>query len=70
MTLSDPRGGVLTPTDPRTAANKGVFVRGGFGRTPPETGVKTPGHNPLGHDITPFSAAVGHRRTEPGGYFC
>ena len=20
--------------------------------------------------ITPFSAAVGHRRTEPGGYFC
>jgi len=20
--------------------------------------------------ITPFSAAVGHRRTKPGGYFC
>jgi len=20
--------------------------------------------------ITPFSAAVGHRRSEPGGYFC
>ena len=33
-----------------------------------ETEVKSPGHNPL--VITPFSAAVGHRRTEPGGYFC
>ena len=32
LTLSDPRGGVLTPTDPRTAANKG-----GFNQTPPET---------------------------------
>ena len=27
-----------------------------------------PGHNPL--VIILFSAAVGHRRTEPGGYFC
>ena len=26
MTLSDPRDGVLTPTDPRTAANKGVMT--------------------------------------------
>ena len=31
----------MTPTDPRTAANKGVMTYGvlvrGFGRTPPET---------------------------------
>ena len=27
-----------------------------------------PGHNTLGHN-PPFSAAVEHRRTEPGGYF-
>jgi len=26
LTLSDPRGGVLTPTDPRTAENKGVMT--------------------------------------------
>jgi len=26
LTLSDPRGAVLTPTDPRTAANKGVMT--------------------------------------------
>jgi len=36
MIRSDPRGGVLTPTDPRTAAYKwgydlGVFVWGGGG---------------------------------------
>jgi len=30
-------------------------------------GQPPPGHNPL--VITPFSAAVGHRRTEPCGYF-
>ena len=45
-----------------------VFVTGSTlyaetkgGQTPPDT-------TPL--VITPFSAAVGHRRTEPGGYFC
>ena len=41
MTLSDPRLWVLTPTDPRTAENKGVMTYGvcpgSFGRTPPET---------------------------------
>jgi len=34
---------------------------GDRGQTPPDT-------TPL--VITPFSAAIGHRRTEPGGYFC
>ena len=43
-----------------------VFVTGstlyaGDGSQPPDT-------TPL--VITPFSAAVGHRGTEPGGYFC
>jgi len=37
-------------------------------RKTPETEVKPPGHNPLGH--TPYSTAVGHCRTEPGGYYC
>jgi len=32
MTLSDPRLGVLTPTDPRTAENKGVYDLGVFVR--------------------------------------
>jgi len=31
-------------------------------------GNQPPAHNPL--VITPFSAAVGHSKTEPGGYFC
>ena len=31
--------------------------------------VKSPEHNPIGHSPT-FSAAVGHRRTVPGGYIC
>ena len=37
-------------------------------RYTPETEVKRPDTTPL--VITPFSAVVGHRRTEPGGYFC
>ena len=44
MTLSDPRGTVLTLTDPRMAASKGVISETygllcpeGFGRTLPET---------------------------------
>ena len=46
-TLSDPRGGVLTPTDPRTAENKGGYdlCPGGFGRTPPETIARTTEQN-------------------------
>ena len=41
LTLFDPRGGVLIPTDQRTAANKrgydlGGVCPGGFGRTLPE----------------------------------
>ena len=43
-----------------------VFVTGstlyaGDGQHPPDTTSLV---------ITPFLAAVGHRRTEPGGYFC
>ena len=47
----------------------GVFVTGSTlyaGRRRRSTPL--PGHNPL--VITPCSAAVWHRRTEPGGYFC
>ena len=44
-----------------------VFVTGStlYAR---DGGQPPPRHNPL--VITPFSAAVGHRRPEPGGYFC
>ena len=38
-----------------------IIYAGDGGQPPPDT-------TPL--VITPFSAAVGHRRTEPGGYFC
>jgi len=38
-----------------------TLYAGDGGQPPPDT---TP------FVITPFSAAVGHRRTEPGGYFC
>ena len=37
-------------------------------RYTPETEVNPPDTTPL--VITPFSAAIGHRRTEPGAYFC
>jgi len=33
-------------------------------------GGQTPGHNAFGLVSTPFSSAIGHRGTEPGGYFC
>ena len=46
-----------------------VFVTGRARRYTPETEV-TPPPDTTFLVITPFSAAVGHRRTEPGGYFC
>ena len=42
---------------------RSTLYAGNVGQTPPP-----PDTTPL--IITPFSAAVGHRGTEPGGYFC
>jgi len=58
-------GGVRRPLfaqdDDEVFVTGSKLYAGDRGQTPPYT-------TPL--VITPFSAAVGHCRTEPGGYFC
>ena len=61
LTLSDPRGGVRTPTDPRMAANKGgydlgVFVRGVWS--------DTVGDNSIGDSRTEFSRILCTSKSE------